>query len=106
MLTKRLNQQKRVIELWVKGSLVGLCDIIQTPQDHAVMCDFLRAVMRSNLVANLNLDAAKSMLPILSEIVASKHEAFAVTSIRFVEVLLQQFMGVITDTRRSCGSIP
>lgn len=106
MLTKRLNQQQRVIELWGKGTLGRLGEVIQTPQDHAVMCDFLQAVMRNNLVVNLNLDAAKAMLPILTEIVASKHEAFAVTAIRFSEVLLQQFMGVITDTRRSCSNIP
>lgn len=106
VLQRRLDQVRRLKELWASGNLAGLHGVLNVPQDHAAFCDFARAIMRQRLEAALNLDACQTLLPLLTELLSSKYEAFVATALQFVEVLLEHFGNVIVETRRSCGGLP
>merc|ERR1719215_2208237 len=101
VMARRLDQVRRLKELWTRGNLANLGGVLQMPRDHAVFCDFVRAVMRGKLEATLNLDACQLLLPIATELMSSKYDDFALAAIQFAEVLLENFGGVIADTRRS-----
>merc|ERR1719453_566044 len=106
VLQRRLAQVKRAKELWARGNLGTLSTGLQFPQDHAVVCDFARAVMREKLVGALNLDACQTLLPIMRDLMCSKYDDFALTGHQFAELLLQHFGDVISETRQSCARIP
>lgn len=106
VLQRRLAQVRRCKELWSHGNLSTLSQGLQFPQDHAVVCDFARAVMREKLVGALNLDACQTLLPIMRDLMCSKYEDFALTGHQFAELLLQNFGDIISETRTSCARIP
>jgi len=106
VLTRRLTQVRRVNQLWAQGNLGTLSDGLQFPQDHAVVCDFARAVIKEKLVGALNLDACQTLLPIMRDLMCSKYDDFAVTGHQFAELLLQHFGDLISETRESCARIP
>uniref|UniRef100_A0A7S0B7X0 Katanin p80 WD40 repeat-containing subunit B1 homolog n=1 Tax=Pyrodinium bahamense TaxID=73915 RepID=A0A7S0B7X0_9DINO len=106
VLQRRLDQVRRLKELWVSGNLVGLGSILSSPQDHAAFCDFARAIMQQRLGASLNLDACQTLLPIVQDLLGSKYDDFVNTAVQFTEVLLQHFGDLIAETRLSCSKIP
>lgn len=106
VLKRRADQIRRLKELWARGNLGNMHTVLQMPQDHAVFCDFARAIMQSRLEATLNLDAAQPLLAVSRELITSKYDEFALASIRFAEVLLTHFSDLISDTRQSCANIP
>lgn len=106
VLQRRIEQSRRLQELWAKGNLAGLDSIIAAPQDHAVFCDFARVVIQQKLVSTLNLDACHALLCIVRELIASKYQDFVETALRFAELLLEHFGDIISDTRQSCANIP
>merc|ERR1712129_300812 len=106
VLQRRLVQVRRAKELWGQGNLGTLSQGLQFPQDHAVVCDFARAVMREKLVGALNLDACQTLLPIMRDLMCSKYEDFALTGHQFAELLLQHFGDLVSETRQSCAGIP
>lgn len=106
VLQRRLIQVRRVNQLWADGNLGTLSEGLQFPQDHAVVCDFARAVMREKLVGALNLDACQTLLPVMRDLMCSKYDDFAQTGHQFAELLLQHFGDLISDTRRICAGIP
>jgi len=106
VLQRRLDQVHRLKELWASGNFAGLHSIVNVPQDHAVFCDFARAVMRQRLEPALNLDACQMLLPILQDLLRSKYDDFVTIALEFVEVLLQHFGDLIAETRLSCAKIP
>lgn len=108
VLQRKVEQVRRLKELWARGSLGNLRSVLQMPQDHAVFCDLLRAVMRRRMQERLTLDGCQALLPIVgeSELVGSKYDDFAVTALQFAEVLLEKFGALIADTRQSCAKIP
>jgi len=106
VLQRRLAQVRRAKELWGQGNLGTLSQGLQFPQDHAVVCDFARAVMREKLVGALNLDACQTLLPIMRDLMCSKYEDFALTGHQFAELLLQHFGDLVSETRQSCAGIP
>jgi hypothetical protein len=101
VLQRRLTQVRRLKELWSTGNLSSLSSVLQMPQDQAVFCDFVRAVMQHKLEASLNLDACQLFLPVVRDLMNNKYDDFAIASLEFAEVLLQHFGGLISDTRRS-----
>merc|ERR1712226_1634596 len=106
ILQRRLDQVHRLKELWSRGSLGGLHCVLNVPQDHAVFCDFARAIMQQRLESSLNLESCQTLLPILRDLMSSKYDDFVATAVQFVEVLLQHFGNLITETRLSCAGIP
>merc|ERR1719401_1501009 len=106
VLQRRLVQVRRAKELWAQGNLSTLSQGLQFPQDHAVVCDFARAVMREKLVGALNLDACQTLLPIMRDLMCSKYDDFTVTGHQFTELLLHHFGAIISETRQSCARIP
>merc|ERR1712039_722293 len=89
-----------------RGNIANISSVLNMPQDHAVFCDFARAIMRKRLPPAMNLDACQALLPILRDLLGSKYEDFNITALQFIEVLLQNFSRLISDTRLSCASIP
>lgn len=106
VLQRRLAQVRRAKDLWSQGNLGTLSQGLQFPQDHAVVCDFARAVIREKLVGTLNLDACQTLLPIMRDLMCSKYDDFGVTGHQFSELLLQHFGSIISETRQSCAGIP
>lgn len=106
VLQRRSTQVRRAKDLWAQGNLSSLAQGLQFPQDHAVICDFARAVMREKMVGALNLDACQALLPVMRDLMNSKYEDFALTGHQFAELLLQHFGDLITETRQSCAGIP
>jgi len=106
VLQRRLSQIRRLKQLWASGNFSGLTGVLQMPQDHAVFCDFIRAILRQHSEGALNLDACQTILPILRDLLGSKYDDFVYVALQFVEVLLQNFGDVIIDTRQSCSRIP
>merc|ERR1719375_2197841 len=106
VLQRRLAQVRRAKELWTEGNLGTLSQGLQFPQDHAVVCDFARAVMKEKLVGALNLDACQTLLPVMRDLMCSKYDDFALTGHQFAELLLQHFGDLISETHESCARIP
>lgn len=106
VLQRRLTQVRRAKELWSKGNLSTLSTGLQFPQDHAVVCDFARAIMKEKLVGALNLGACQTLLPIMRDLMCSKYDDFAVTGHQFTELLLHHFGDIISETRLNCARIP
>merc|ERR1712190_60584 len=108
VLQRRLDQVRRLKELWVRGNLNGLNGVLNMnmPQDHTVFCDFARAIMRNHLEPALNLDACQTLLSTLRGLLGSKYEDFVTTAVQFTELLLQNFGNLILETQLSCSKIP
>jgi len=106
VLNRRADQIRRLKELWARGNIASINSVLNMPQDHAVFCDFARAIMRKQLESALNLDACQALLPILRDLLGSKYDDFVITALQFIEVLLQNFSRLIADTRHSCANIP
>merc|ERR1712060_877481 len=100
------EQIRRVRGLWASGNLSGIDGVLNMPQDHAVVSDFVRSIMRESHEAELNLDACQALLPLIVDLLGSKHEDFATQAAQFAEVLLQRFGDLIVDTRVSCSRTP
>jgi len=62
--------------------------------------------MRKGLSPALNLDACSALLPLLKDLMTSKYDDFVATALEFSELLLEQFGGLISETRESCSKIP
>jgi len=105
VLQRRLNQVRRLKELWAVGNMAGLTNILNMPQDHAVFCDLARVIMQPHHDGALSLDACQTLLPILVDLLRSKYEDFVSVSLQFAQVLLAKFGDLITDTRRSCSGM-
>jgi hypothetical protein len=103
VLQRRLTQVRRLKELWATGNLSSLSSVLQMPQDQAVFCDFVRAVMQHRHEASLNLDACQLLLPIVRELMNSKYNDFAAASLKFADVLVSHFGDLILDTRKSAS---
>jgi len=103
VLQRRLDQVRRLKELWAVGDMAGLTSILNMPQDHAAFCDLARAIMQQHHEGALSLDACQILLPILIDLLSSKYEDFVTVSLQFTQVLLAKFGDLIADTRRSCS---
>jgi len=106
MYRRRIDQSKRIIELWSRGNVSGIVGCLQMPKDTAVFCSFLRQLLARNLHGPLSLDACQILLPLLRDIMSSKYDEFVGTALSFTEVLFEKFRGLIADTRRGCAKIP
>merc|ERR1711972_881490 len=106
VLQRRLDQVRRLKELWVRGNLSGVNDVLNMPQDHAVFCDFARAIMRHRLEPALKLDSCQALLSTVRDLLGSKYEDFVKTAFQFSELLLKNFGDLILETRLSCSRIP
>eukprot|EP00439_Symbiodinium_sp_Y106_P086844 s244_g36.t1 len=107
VLKRRLDQSKRLAELWVQGNISGIDKVLTLPQDQDVLCDFCRSLMQKDLGSVLNLDACAAFLPLLKELfMTCKYEDFIATALEFTSLLLDRFGGLINETRESCAKIP
>lgn len=106
VLQRRQERVQRLKDLWAKGDINAVPGLLNGPQDHAIFCDFTRAIMRQNLEQALTLDSCMVLLPILQDVLGSQYEDFQTTALTFVEVLLHKFRGLIAETRQSCSRIP
>jgi len=105
VLQRRLDQVRRLKELWAIGNMAGLTGILNMPQDHAVFCDLARVIMQQRHEGALSFDACQILLPILVDLLSSKYEDFVTVSLQFAKVLLTKFGDLIADTRRSCSGM-
>ncbi|CAE6913292.1 katnb1 [Symbiodinium natans] len=107
VLKRRLDQSKRLSELWVKGNITAIDTVLTLPQDQDVLCDFCRSLMQQDLGSVLNLDACAAFLPLLKELLMTcKYEDFIAIALEFTALLLDRFGGLISETRESCAKIP
>lgn len=110
VLQRRQDRIHRLKQLWARGNLASLPEILKGPTehaaDHAALCDFARAIMRQHAEHALNLDACIILLPILRDLMSSSYDDFVTTALQFIEVLLEKFGDLIADTRRSCANVP
>ncbi|CAJ1392392.1 unnamed protein product [Effrenium voratum] len=107
VLKRRLEQTRRLTELWAQGNFSSIGSVLTMPQDQAVLCDLARGLMRKDLGSALTLDACWAFLPLLKELLlTSKYEDFIATALEFTELLLGQFGNLISETRESCARIP